>query len=165
MLNTQEIYEYLHKNFADLEIRQKEKMANHTSWKVGGNADLWLKIKTIEQLTQILQYAKENKIPVTVLGNGSNVLVKDKGIRGITMQIDFQKIELHEQEKKVEVFVEAGVKLGMLASLLQKKGVSGLEFACRYSRHHRRCYSHECWSLWKRNERNCKRSNLFTRKW
>ena len=161
----QEIYDELQQNMPELEMRQNENMAKHTSFKVGGNADIWIKIKTIEQLTKILNYAQENKIPITILGNGSNVLVKDKGIRGITLQLDFQQIEMQQQEEKVEVLAQAGVKLGMLASYLQKQGITGFEFACRNSGNHRWSYSYECRSLWKGNERNCKRSNLFTTRW
>ena len=83
----QEIYEQLHENMPSLEITQNESMKKHTSFKVGGNADIFIKVKTIEELKYILQYTKENEIPLTVLGNGSNVLVKDKGIRGITITL------------------------------------------------------------------------------
>ena len=157
-MKSKQIYEYLQENMPDLEIKQNESMAKHTSLKIGGSADIWIRVKTIEQLKKILHYTKEKNIPLTILGNGSNVLVKDKGIRGITLQLDFQKIKIEEKEQKVEVLVEAGVKLGMLAAILEKKGIAGLEFACRHSWNHRRSDSYECRSLWKRNERNCKRS-------
>ena len=136
-------------------------MANHTSFKVGGKADIWIKIKTIEELKYILQYTKEKQIPLTILGNGSNVLIKDKGIRGITISLDFKEIEIEEQQDKVNVVLGAGVKLGNLAILLQKKEIAGFEFASRNTRNHRRSNSHECRSLWKRNERNCAGSNLY----
>lgn len=149
----------------ELEVKQNENMAKHTSFQVGGNADIWIKVKTVEQLTKLLNYAKENTIPITILGNGSNVLVKDKGIRGITLQLDFQEIQIEEKEQIVEVYVGAGVKLGKLAAILQKKAIAGFEFASRYSWHHRGSHSYECRSLWKRNERNCKRSNVCARRW
>lgn len=159
----QEVYEYLQNGMPELEIKQNENMAKHTSFKVGGNADIWIRVNEIEQLKKILEYAKSKDIPITILGNGSNVLVKDKGIRGITLQLDFQKIEIEEKKETVEIYVEAGVKLGKLAVLLQKKGISGFEFASRHSWHHRGSRSYECRSLWERNERNCKRSNVFTK--
>lgn len=161
----QEVYDYLKENIQNIEIKQNEIMAEHISFKVGGKADIWIKVKTIEQLIQIIKYANTNNIPITILGNGSNVLVKDKGIRGITLQLDFQDIQINQKEKKAEVLVEAGMKLGKLAMLLQKKEIAGFEFASRYSRYHRWCYSYECWGLWQGNERNCKRSNMSYGRW
>lgn len=160
-MGSAEIAKHLQEKMPSLEIKQNEDMTKHTSFKVGGKADIWIKVKTLEELTYILQYTKENEIPLTILGNGSNVIVKDKGIRGITIILDFKEIEIQEKEEKVGITVGAGVKLGMLAGILQKRGIAGLEFASRNSRNHWWSDSHECRSLRKRNERNCTRSNLY----
>lgn len=159
-MDVQEIAKDLQEKMPNLEIKQNEDMAKHTSFKVGGKADIWIKIKTIEELKYILQYTKENKIPLTILGNGSNVIVKDKGIRGITIVLDLKEIEIEEKDGIVNITVGAGVKLGMLAGILQKREIAGFEFASRNSRNHRRSGSYECRCLWKRNERNCTRSNF-----
>ena len=87
-LNIQETYEYLKEKLPDLEIKQNENMAKHTTFKVGGNADIWIKVKKLDELIYVLKYSKENRIPITVIGNGSNLLVKDKGIRGITIKLE-----------------------------------------------------------------------------
>ena len=128
-MKIQEIYEELQKNMKDSIIKKEENMSKHTSFKVGGNADIFIKIATIDELKYILQYTKKNNIPLTVIGNGSNILVKDSGIRGITICLDFTKIEIQEKEDKVFIEVGAGVKLAMLAVILQKKGIAGFEFA------------------------------------
>lgn len=128
-MKIQEIYEELQKNMKDSIIKKEENMSKHTSFKVGGNADIFIKIATIDELKYILQYTKKNNIPLTVIGNGSNILVKDTGIRGITICLDFTKIEIQEKEDKVFIEVGAGVKLAMLAVILQKKGIAGFEFA------------------------------------
>ena len=159
-MNMEEVYENLQKEMPNLEIKRNEIMAKHTSFKVGGMADIYIIIKTIEELKYILNYTKENNLPLTIIGNGSNVLVKDNGIRGITIKLDFNEIDIEEKENKVIISVGAGVKLGMLASILLKKEIAGFEFASRNSRNYRRSYSYECRSLWKRNERNSKRSYL-----
>lgn len=159
-MNVQEIAKDLQEKMPNLEIKQNEDMTKHTSFKVGGKADIWIKIKTIEELRYILQYTKENKVPLTILGNGSNVIVKDKGIRGITIVLDLKEIEIEEKDETVNITVGAGVKLGMLAGILQKRGIAGFEFATRNSRNHRRSSSYECRCLWERNERNCTRSNF-----
>lgn len=160
-MNGQEIAKDLKEKMPSLEIKQNEDMSKHTSFKVGGKADIWIKIKTIEELKYILQYTRKNKIPLTILGNGSNVIVKDKGIRGITIILELKEIEIKEEDGKVAITVGAGVKLGMLAGILQKKEITGFEFASRNSRNNRRSYSYECRCLWKRNERNCTRSYIY----
>ncbi len=117
-MNIQEIYEDIHKQNSEIEIKQNEPMNKHTSFKVGGNADIFIRIKTIDELKYIVKYSNEKDIPLTILGNGSNVLVKDNGIRGITITLEFNRISIKEA---AEIDVEAGVKLGMLAVILQKK--------------------------------------------
>ncbi len=147
-MNMQNVYEDLCKNMPNLNIKQNEDMSKHTTFKVGGSADIWIKVKTLDELNFVLKYAKENNIPFYIIGNGSNILVKDKGIRGIVIKIDFNKIDIQEKEDKVMVSVDAGVKLGMLAGILQKKGIAGFEFASRNSRYYRWSNIHECRCLW-----------------
>ena len=128
-MNMQEVYEDLQKRIPTLDIKKDEIMAKHTSFKVGGPADILVKVKTHEELKYILEYVKENEISLTVIGNGSNLLVKDNGIRGITLKLDFNEIEIEEKDNQVIIDVGAGVKLGMLAAILQKKEIAGFEFA------------------------------------
>lgn len=124
-----ETYECLKEKIPALDIRKNEEMSKHTSFKVGGTADIWIKIKDINELKYILNYSKEKEIPITIMGNGTNLLVKDNGIRGITIQLGMNKIEILEENDKVKVIAESGVKLGMLAMLLQKNEITGFEFA------------------------------------
>ena len=69
-----------------------EPMNKHTSFKVGGPAECFIKIDNIQDLKEILQCINENKLPLTVIGNGSNILVSDKGIDGIVIKIEIEKI-------------------------------------------------------------------------
>lgn len=147
-MNMQNVYEDLSKNMPSLAIKQNEDMSKHTTFKVGGKADIWIKVKTIDELKLVLKYAKENNIPFYIVGNGSNLLVKDKGIRGIVIKIDFNEIDIQEKEDKVILNIGAGVKLGMLASILQKNGIAGFEFASRNSRYYGRSNIYECRRLW-----------------
>lgn len=160
-MNMQGICEELLKEIPTLEIKTDEIMAKHTSFKVGGKADILIKVKTLDELKYILKYVKQKDIPLTIIGNGSNLLVKDNGIRGITIKLDFDEIEIEEKEDKAIIEVGAGVKLGMLASILQKKEIAGFEFASRNSWNYRWSNSYECRSLWKRNERNSNRSYMY----
>lgn len=128
-MDIKKIYEELLENMPDLNIKQNEEMSKHTSFKVGGKADIWIKVKTIEELKYIIEYTKNNKVPLTIIGNGTNILVKDNGIRGITIMLDFTNIEIQENGEYVNIIVDSGVKLGMLAVLLQKEEIEGFEFA------------------------------------
>lgn len=124
-MNKEDIYEILTKDIPNSEVYLNEPMSKHTSFKIGGNADIYVKAKNVEDIKYIINYVKNKKIPLTVLGNGSNLLVRDNGIRGITMQIDLQEIVVED----VKVTVGAGVKLGALATVIQKNELTGFEFA------------------------------------
>ena len=71
--------------------------------------------------------ASQNNIAITVIGNGSNLLVSDKGIAGITVMIKLEKIEIQEQDNIVQIKVGAGEKLGKLAQICLQKEITGLE--------------------------------------
>lgn len=104
-------------------------MKKYTSFKIGGEAEILLKISTVEELTNIIKYIKRNNIPTFILGNGSNLLVSDGGIKGIVLKIEIKKVEIEEVDNKFKITVGAGVKLGELAQKLAIKEISGLEFA------------------------------------
>ena len=77
----------------------------------------------------VLEVINKEKIPLTIIGNGSNILVKDNGIYGIVLKIDFNKLEIEKKEETAIVTVGAGVRLGELAQKLLKEEIAGLEFA------------------------------------
>lgn len=121
------------KNFIEnLKISQEkidynEPMKKHTTFKIGGPAECLIKIDQVEELKGILKVAISNNLPITILGNGSNVLVSDKGIKGITLMIKIEKIKIQEQEKAIQITVGAGEKLGKLAQICLQKEITGLE--------------------------------------
>ena len=106
-----------------------EPMKKHTSFKIGGPADVFAKINTIEELKELLSIADKNKIPLTVIGNGSNILVTDKGIKGIVAKLNLKEIEIKKnlKENKIIVEVDSGVSLGFLSQKLLKEEISGFE--------------------------------------
>lgn len=129
-MNKEEIYKYCVENIKISDIKMDEPMSKHTSFKIGGNADIFIKISDIEKLKAVINFAKMNDINITVIGNGSNILVKDNGIRGIVIKLDFKRIEINKiNEKEVKVIVGAGVALGTIAQRLAKENISGFEFA------------------------------------
>lgn len=109
--------------------KKKNLCRGHTSFKIGGIADIFVIIKDEEALKYILKFTKDNKIPLTILGNGTNILVKDNGIRGIVAKIELDSIEIKKCENKAVLTLGAGVKNAILAQRLLKEELTGFEFA------------------------------------
>ena len=136
MINTK-IYELLIKGIPKENILRDESMKKHTSFKIGGIADFFIKIKEIDEIKYVLNICKENNIPLRVVGNGTNLLVKDEGIRGIVLKIEIHDIKFEDKheinasvkENNVKVIVGSGVPLAKLAQILLKKSITGFEFA------------------------------------
>lgn len=85
-MNKEKIYNDLTKDLKNSKIYIDEPMNKHTSFKIGGIADIYIVAKEVEDIKYVLNYAKKQQINITIVGNGSNLLVKDKGIRGITIR-------------------------------------------------------------------------------
>ncbi len=126
----QEIFNYCKQKLHISDVKIDEPMSEHTTFKIGGNADVFVKVDNEENIKKILNFAKKNNIQTTIIGNGSNILVKDNGIRGLVIKIDNKNININKiNNKEVEVTAGAGVLLGMLAQKLLKENISGFEFA------------------------------------
>lgn len=110
-------------------ILEDEPMKKHTSFKIGGNAEFFVKVETLEQLQKILEFTQENAIQLTVVGNGSNLLVKDSGIRGIVAKISIQgiNININTTDGKAEITVKSGTPIGFLAQKLYQEEITGFE--------------------------------------
>ena len=124
--------ENLKKKILELGISEEkilfdEPMSKHTTFKVGGPAECYIKIDDIKDLRNILKFAKNNYIKITVLGNGSNVLVLDKGIKGIVLNIRFNKMEMLNFDGKIYANIGAGVKISIFGHLLLKNEITGFE--------------------------------------
>lgn len=128
-MEKEKIYELLKDQLTESIIKIDEPMKNHTNFKIGGNADIFITAKNIEDIRKILNMANEYKIPITILGNGSNVLVSDLGIRGIVLKIGLDSIDIQREKEYALIKVEAGVLLGKLAQILLKNEIAGFEFA------------------------------------
>ena len=109
-------------------IKYDEPLKNHTSLRVGGPADVFCSPGNIEDLKKVVSISKEYNMPFWVIGNGTNLLILDKGIRGFVINLnkDFKKIEFSDKIVKVG----AGVSLVYLSKIALNRELSGLEFAC-----------------------------------
>ena len=119
----------LYKQIPKEKIYINEPMKNHTSFKIGGPAECYIKVSKIEEIENVLKIANKNKIPIHIIGNGSNILVKDEGIKGIVLKIDLQSINIQETPNHINVQVESGVPLAKLAYIMLNNEITGLEFA------------------------------------
>lgn len=122
----QEIITRLEQILTKDRIRQNEPMKNHTTFRVGGPADIFL-TPSAEELPAVLSVCREERVPVTVIGNGSNLLVGDQGIRGVAICIGSGMRGIRVDGEKI--FLEAGVTLAAAAQQAAKAGLTGLEFA------------------------------------
>ena len=108
-------------------IRFDEPLSNLTSFKIGGPADVLCEVSDAEELIKIIGYAKKTGTPYFLLGNGSNVLVSDKGYRGII--IKFSKDNASVIVSDDTIMADAGVTLSKLSQTAMNSSLSGLEFA------------------------------------
>lgn len=108
-------------------IRQDEPMKNHTTFRIGGTADYLVNPANSEEAANLVRLLLANQIPFLILGNGSNILVSDKGIRGVVVCIgdgmDFVKVTGNS------IVAGAGALLSKVAKEALSCGLSGLEFA------------------------------------
>ena len=129
-MNTNEIYELINKQIPNMEVLKNESMKKHTSFRIGGEAEIFAKAKNVEQIKAVLEISKSNNIPLNVIGNGSNLLVKDEGIKGIVLRIDLEDYNIEEKEdSQVIITVGSGMLLGKLAFILLNESIEGFEFA------------------------------------
>jgi len=101
------------------------KLASHTTFKIGGPAKYFFKAKTKIELIGAIGESKKIKIPVFILGQGSNLLISDKGFDGLVIKVQNSKLEI----KGLKIFAEAGVLLSKIVKESGEKGLSGLEWA------------------------------------
>ncbi|MBO6215891.1 MAG: UDP-N-acetylmuramate dehydrogenase, partial [Lachnospiraceae bacterium] len=108
-------------------LKQDELMKGHTSFKVGGPAEIYIEAPRDEFLAVLLWCAGEN-IPCYVIGNGSNLLVGDGGIKGVVIATAMMS-DINVSVEKLRITAEAGVPLPKLAQTAAANGLGGLEFA------------------------------------
>jgi len=115
------------KIYNEEDIKIDEKMSEHIYFKVGGPTDILVTPTDVEQLKKTLKICKENNIPYYIIGNGSNLLVKDGGIRGLVIKlVKLNKLERTENSIKAET----GVLLKDVSNKALQSSLTGFEFAC-----------------------------------
>ena len=129
MINSIE-YKNIEKKFKNKNIGKiliNEEMKNHTTFKIGGPVDLMVIPETEEQVKEAVSICRAEKLPYLIMGNGSNLLIKDGGIRGVVIKLNdgFNKIEVEGNK----IYAQAGALLNAVSRVAMKESLAGLEFA------------------------------------
>lgn len=109
------------------EIREEEPLAPLTTWKIGGPAEILATPETPDDLGTALRWAAEQGVPWRVLGNGSNLLVRDEGVRGLVLRV--RKVLDGVRVEATRIVAGAGAPLPVVSNLAASRGLGGLEFA------------------------------------
>ena len=121
------IYEYIEKIIPKERMLFEEPMSRHTTFKIGGEAECMLLIEQEEELIKLIPYLNQIEQNYFILGNGSNLLVGDKGYRGIIIKLGEGMNRITVEENCIHA--QAGALLSQVAAAARDAGLSGLEFA------------------------------------
>ena len=105
----------------------EEPMKSHTTFRIGGPAEVFIMPKSIKQVQMAVEICQEEQIPYFILGNGSNLLVSDRGYRGVIIQMDRNMGEI--QVEGTEIQAAAGALLSSIAVAARRESLTGFEFA------------------------------------
>ena len=134
-------------------LLHNEKLAKYTSWRVGGPADkLYIPLDR-QDLCEFIAALPDSE-PVFWIGLGSNLLVRDGGIRGTVINTKGRLKEMKLAEDG-SVYVEAGVPCAHVARFCAEQGLIGAEFFGRHTRNNGWGFKNECGSIWRRNLGHC----------
>ena len=126
-----EIYMHLYKGLCNIlgeeNVQRNEELKKHTTFRIGGPADYFVSPETVEELKNVIILCQEKKIPYYILGNGSNLLVGDKGYRGVIIQI-YKKMNQISVEGEF-LYAQAGALFSKIAAAAVREGLTGFEFA------------------------------------
>lgn len=121
------IYEFIKERVSDKNILLDEPMMKHTTFRVGGPAKAFVSVDTEKQLSEIIPFLIKVEEPYYVVGNGSNILVGDRGYNGVILEIGskFNKITVNDNI----IIAQAGALMSSVARIALENGLTGFEFA------------------------------------
>lgn len=121
------VIEEFKKHFPNLIVKENEPLSLYTYTKTGGQADILVFPTTIEEVKNVVEWVNREQLPLTVLGNASNLIVKDGGIRGVVLILT-QMNQINIEKKKV--VAQSGARLIDTSYAAYEAELTGLEFAC-----------------------------------
>lgn len=123
-----DFYNKLQQRFSEVEFLLDEPMKKHTTFRIGGPADIYVE-PSISQVVPLITFLKESQVPYLVIGNGSNLLISDDGVEGVVISLGKAASTITIDEESSVVTVEAGAMLSAVSSRAADAGLTGLEFA------------------------------------
>ena len=121
------MYDYIKTIIPEERILFHEPMSKHTTFRVGGEADCLIMIHEEQELTKLIRYLNQIEEAYFIVGNGSNLLVGDKGYRGVVLKLDGPMGEV--ETKGTVIRAGAGALLSKVAAQAKEHGLCGMEFA------------------------------------
>jgi len=125
-----ELQKLLKQNFPDLNFEFDYNLAAHSYYKIGGPAEVFIKLKEKNKIIELIKFCRQNDLKLTILGEASNVLISDEGISGLVLTIANDKISDKKEiiDNKFLLKVGAGVKMSTLVRKSVELGLTGLEY-------------------------------------
>ena len=123
----QEFYKKLESILTEEQVKIEEPMKSHTTFRVGGPAAYFVMPRTAEEVAKVTELCAQENVPYYIVGNGSNLLVSDKGYDGVIIQIYKQMSQV--EVKGREIYAQAGALLSMVAKRALDTELAGFEFA------------------------------------
>jgi UDP-N-acetylmuramate dehydrogenase len=111
------------------QLQEDASLARYSSMRVGGKADFLLPAENVEQLATIVRWLWEKDIPFFLLGSGTNVLISDRGIRGLVVLNNADQIKFLEHKDRPQIWAGSGATIGLVARRTGSRGWTGLEWA------------------------------------
>ena len=108
-------------------IKIKEPMSSHTTFRVGGPAELFVMPGTFDEVRGTVEFCRKNRVPYYIVGNGSNLLVSDEGYQGVIIQLGKELGEIRIEGDSVTA--QAGARLSVIANQAMEAELTGFEFA------------------------------------
>lgn len=127
MVNDHQLYNQLVEMVGADNVVKDQPLKNYTYTRLGGNADYFVTPETYEQVQQIVMFSREHQVPFTLIGNGSNLIIKDGGIRGIVLNLG--KLALIKTNG-TKIVAQSGARIIDVSREALKHSLTGLEFAC-----------------------------------
>jgi UDP-N-acetylmuramate dehydrogenase len=127
MTKTLSAFDVMRRKFGD-EVRERVPLAPYTSARIGGPADALITVQSADEMAEAMQWIWEHDLPYIILGGGSNVLVSDRGFRGVVI-LNRAKSVRFETGGQPQVWGEAGVVIANLAKRCASKALAGLEWS------------------------------------
>lgn len=125
--NRQQFEQELEKLLSGEQIRKEEPLSRHTTFRVGGPAEYFV-TPEIEQVPKVVELCRQYELPLTVIGNGSNLLISDDGLRGVVLEIGKAASGIRILDGE-DLAVQAGTLLSETANFAARHGLAGMEFA------------------------------------